>query len=119
VVVVLVDRAGPAERVAGELLVDGRDHVAQRGVARGLLQRVDVVAVVGPRRGDQVVAGGGVGLVPHRQVGVDGAGRVGHGVHLLGGSDVVAVPTMTARRPRIDYLTGRWRAAPPSLASAR
>jgi hypothetical protein len=73
-----VDTARAANPVARELGLDAVDHGAETLVALRLHQRIDVVTVVGPSSADRLRPLRRIGLVPHRDVGVDGVGDVAH-----------------------------------------
>src|ERR1700687_3075398 len=82
--VVLVDSAGPAERVAGELLMDGSHHVADPLTPLAGERWVDEAAVAGKRVREQSEAGYLIGLVVGRQIGVDRGCYISHRALLRG-----------------------------------
>src|SRR5262245_37643 len=83
-VVVGVDAAGPAERVARVLGDHALRQLVERRVALHIEQRVDEPAVLGPCGADQVGPAGGVGLRQALEVGVDDRVDIAHGWLLRG-----------------------------------
>src|SRR5262245_35183406 len=71
-VVVRVDTAAPAEAMAWEFGLHLCHHLREGCVPLSLEHRIDVVAIASPGLLDELSAALRVGLVPHRQVRVDG-----------------------------------------------